>query len=200
MFYQRGRVVMTNKNKATVCGVGITVDEVVTDKDGKILKEYSLWTSMLNRSYSEKYQSRFPSYKGSSVSDNFKYYPYFKDWCNNQKGYGIEGWELDKDILVKGNKVYSEDTCCFVPKEINQIFTGNSKTNSTLPQGVCLHKRFGKYFSTLSTDKGRKYLGYFSTPEEALIVYKRAKEDYIKYLANKWKDQIDPRVYEALVT
>ena len=43
------------------------------------------------------------------------------------------------------------------------------------------------------------YLGVFETEMEAFYAYKEAKEAYIKELANKWKDQIDPRAYDALM-
>lgn len=43
------------------------------------------------------------------------------------------------------------------------------------------------------------HLGYFDTPEEAFYAYKPVKEAYIKALAEKWKDQIDTRAYEALM-
>ena len=45
----------------------------------------------------------------------------------------------------------------------------------------------------------KKTLGYYITAEEAFYAYKQAKEAHIKEVANKWKDQIDIRVYEALM-
>ena len=103
---------------------------------------------------------------------------------------------LDKDILIKENKVYSEDTCCFVPQEINALFVKRDKLRGEYPIGVSFHKSRGMLRATLNN----KHLGYFNTVEQAFQVYKQAKEDYIKEVANKWKDQIDPRVYDALVS
>lgn len=177
-----------------VFGVGI-VGEEATRVNNRQTKERELWSSMLTRCYDDKYHSRFQTYIGCSVSDNFKYYPYFKEWCNKQVGFNIEGFELDKDILVKGNKVYSEDTCCFVPKEINSIFVKRRKYRGNFALGVDYCKQ-RKLFRSRCREK---HLGFFSTESEAFLAYKQAKETYIQEIANKWKDQIDLRVYEALM-
>lgn len=179
---------------SSVCGVGVIGDET-TKVNSKVLKEYLLWHNMLKRCYCEKLHKRKPSYETCEVSENFKSYPYFKEWCNSQIGFNQDGWHLDKDILVKGNKVYSEDTCCFVPKEINILLVKHDKRRSDYLLGVDCHKN-RKQFRARCSDK---HLGWFNTELEAFHVYKQAKEQYIKELANKWKDQIDPRAYEALM-
>lgn len=70
---------------------------------------------------------KYPTYKDCEVSENFKSYEYFYEWCNKQIGFGNEYWQLDKDLLIKGNKVYSENTCHFIPKEINLVLTKSDK-------------------------------------------------------------------------
>ena len=112
----------------SVYGVGVLGDAVVSE-NGVKLKEYKLWRALLGRCYNTKTKNRSPSYAGCSVSDNFRYYPYFKEWCSRQIGFGREGFELDKDVLVKGNKVYSENTCCFIPRELNQALAMNQTEN-----------------------------------------------------------------------
>lgn len=185
-----------DKLKPSVCGVGVIGYET-SRVDGVVLKEYALWLSMLHRCYGKKSQNC--SYKDCSVSDNFKCYPYFKAWCNKQIGFNKEGFELDKDILIKGNKIYSEDTCCFVPKEINILLTRRNKARGRYPLGVSYHKNHKKFAANISVDGNQTYVGYFNTEGEAFNAYKHTKEAYIKELANKWKDQIDPRVYGALI-
>ena len=156
---------------------------------------FQLWKNMLKRCYSEVSFKKSPSYEQCLTSETFNHYQQFKTWCNQQLGFGNTGWELDKDILVKGNKVYSEDTCCFVPKEINLLLVKHDKGRGNYSLGVDYHKS-RKQFRTRCSDK---HLGWFNTEIEAFNAYKTAKEDYIKSLANKWKDQIDPKVYEALM-
>ena len=156
---------------------------------------FQLWKNMLKRCYSEASFKKSPSYEQCLTSETFNHYQQFKTWCNQQLGFGNTGWELDKDILVKGNKVYSEDTCCFVPKEINLLLVKHDKGRGNYSLGVDYHKS-RKQFRARCSDK---HLGWFNTEIEAFLAYKEAKEAYIKEVANKWKDQIDPRVYDALI-
>ena len=183
----------------SIYGVGI-IGEEPTRIDGVVLKEYMFWVNMLTRCLSSKYHDKHPTYKGCTFSENFKYYPYFKEWCSNQIGFGNEGWHLDKDILVKENKVYSEDTCVFVPREINNLLALNNSNRGEYLLGVCYSKQHNKFAAQLNKFGKKVKLGVFNTEQEAFNVYKKVKEDYTKEVANKWKDQIDPRVYDALMT
>lgn len=183
-----------DKMLPTVHGVGVLGDEQ-TKVDGKTLKEYELWCSMLKRCYSIKYHTDFPTYAGCTVSENFKYFPYFKDWCNQQIGFDEDGWQLDKDIIVKGNRTYSEDTCCFVPREVNTVVKKKYGTNVE----TYARKPSNRPSAILGIKGKSVHLGTYDTQEEAFLAYKQAKEAYIKEVANRWKDQIDPRVYEALM-
>ena len=198
------RDVVKDKLVPSLYGVGIFGDEVVR-VGGKLIKEYMLWSSMLQRCYSTIYQQKRPTYKGCGVSNSFRTYSYFKDWCGKQVGFNQlddEGkyFALDKDILIKGNKVYSEDTCCFVPQEVNSLLVNRKGGRGNTLIGVSYHKRSKKFVVKLSTGKGvQSNLGSFDTEVEAFKVYKQAKEKHIKEVANKWKGQIDGRVYEALI-
>jgi hypothetical protein len=58
---------------------------------------------------------------------------------------------------------------------------------------------WGKYIVGFSKRSKTKHIGYFVTELEAFLAYKEAKEQQIKVVANRWKDQIDPRVYDALM-
>ena len=187
-----------DKHIPLVKGVGCC-DISTIDSNGKRLKEYQAWIAMLSRFYDEKYSNKYPTYKDCEVSDNFKYYPYFKEWYFKQIGHDQESWELDKDILVKGNKVYSEDTCCFVPKDLNNLLTHRKKDKGLYPVGVSYKPRINRYIAQISKFKKVIHLGCFATPEEAFQAYKQAKEAYIKEVAELYKDQIDVRVYEALM-
>lgn len=185
-----------DKFAPTVCGFGIVGDSKIRCDDGSIEKEYRRWEYMLNRVYGRPTKT----YIDCEVSFEFKKYEDFKSWCSKQIGFDREGWQLDKDVLFKGNKIYSPETCCFVPSEINNIFIKQQNIRGEFPIGVWFDKRSVKYQADVCTGGNtRKRLGYFDSPEDAFYAYKKAKEDYIKEVAKKWKDQIDTRVYDALM-
>ena len=184
--------------KPEVFGVGF-IGDVPTKIDGKKTLSYRHWCNMLQRCYCEKYKIMKPTYGECVSSVNFTSFKFFNEWCNSQVGFGNEGWSLDKDLLIKGNKLYSEDTCIFIPQVVNSLILNKKSIRGNLPIGVSKHKEMNSFSSSLSVNGKMKYLGSFNTPEDAFLEYKQAKEDYIKEVANKWKDKIDPRAYEALM-
>lgn len=188
----------------SVVGVGIVGDEVISH-NGKLAREYVVWKSMLLRCYDKEVKIKQPTYTECETSENFKHLEFFNRWCNAQVGFNSvddhsKPFVLDKDVLIKGNKLYSEDTCCFVPSEVNVALTKSDKSRGDLPVGVTLNKQGTGYVARVQIGNGkRQHLGTYATQEEAFYVYKGAKESYIKKIANKWKDQIDLRAYEALM-
>jgi hypothetical protein len=189
-----------------VCGVGVyEKGKYVAYVGGISTKEYRIWISMLQRCYLTSVQTKYPTYIGCSVSENFKNFQWFAEWCNNQIGFGIKGYQLDKDIIIKGNKVYSEDTCVFLPKPVNMFLTDCKRLRGSLPIGVTLHKLFrvnGKIDTyiraCISSDNKNISLGSYDTPEAAFAAYKEAKEAMAKQLAIKWAGMVDDRVITAL--
>ena len=188
-----------------VYGVGISEkgefkrSEVV---DGKwvVTKEYRLWAHMLERCYSDECHHRQPTYARCAVSDNFKNFQWFAKWCQSQIGFGMQGYQLDKDILVQGNNIYSEDTCVFVPRRINLLLTKSDATRGIYPVGVAWKQANKKYVARCNDGSGKqKQLGYFLTPEDAFYNYKTVKEALIKSLADEYKGILDHRVFTALM-
>ena len=198
--YLRG-VGMIDKNKPTVCGMGIVGYKYgVTNGDGIHCAEYVYWKSMLNRCNSKLYKSRRPTYEVCTISENFKHYEYFYEWCNKQIGFGVDGFEIDKDLLIKGNKVYSENSCVFIPNEINSLLTKSTASRGEHLIGVCWHKKDKSFVAQVNKSKGgREWLGSFKTELEAFNAYKIAKESFIKEQAEIYKGRVDQRVYEALM-
>ena len=189
---------------ASVYGVGIPGTKYPPTINGVKTKEYGLWQSMLERCYSDTFKKRRPTYEDCEASENFKSYEYFYEWCNKQIGFGNEGNEnpfhLDKDLLTKGNKVYSEDSCVFIPNEINLLLTKRTTSRGEHLIGVCWHKKGKAFVAVVNKNKGKqKHLGCFNTEIEAFNAYKQAKEAFVKEQANKWRGKIDERAYEALM-
>jgi hypothetical protein len=180
-----------------IYGVGINDGKYPATVKGKIVNEYNLWKNLLGRCYSPKVQKKHPTYIGCSVSENFKNYSYFYEWCQNQTGFDQGDFHLDKDFLIKGNKLYSEDTCLFLPRGLNNLLLSSKAVRGDLPVGVSARKN--KFQARCCTDKPSRNMGLFNTPELAFQAYKQAKEDFIKLQAEKWKALIDPRAFAALM-
>ena len=184
----------------SVFGIG-TVGTKYPISEGDVLtKEYMLWYNMLRRCYSDNSKKKNPTYEGCEVSNKFKSYEYFYEWCHNQIGFGVDGFELDKDLLVKGNKVYSEDSCIFIPKNINLLLTKCEASRGKHLIGVSWSNTNNAFVAMVRKNKGKsEWLGLFKTEPEAFNAYKKAKENYLKEQANKYKSQIDLRAYNALM-
>ncbi len=183
----------------SVFGVGVAGTKYLNRVNGRKTKEYVLWCHMFERCYSDAYKKKYPTYEVCKVSDNFKSYEYFYEWCHKQVGFNKE-WHLDKDLLIKGNKVYSEDTCVFLPSEINSLLTKREALRGEHLIGVSWCKKANAFKASVNKNKGKQeHLGYFKTEIEAFKAYKIAKEAFVKEQANKWKGKIDIRAYSALM-
>ena len=184
----------------SVYGIGVFGNKYPSRVNGVKTKEYKLWHSMLVRCYSDTIKKKHPTYEGCEVSDNFKSYEYFYEWCHSQIGFGNKDWHLDKDLLVKGNKIYSEDSCVFIPQEVNTLLTKRTNSRGEYSIGVSWSKTSKAFVATVAKNKGKtEWLGYFNTEIEAFNAYKQAKESFIKEQAEKWKGKIDNRAYNALM-
>ena len=186
---------MANISKKLVFGVGVKGGGVAA-VNGKPTKAYATWTSMLQRCYYPKCLSRQPTYIGCSVYSDWLFFPTFNAWFDENY---VEGWHLDKDLLVTGNKIYSHDTCIFVPPPINTLFNDNGRARGEYPIGVSLRKRTGKFQAQLNIDGKVKHLGYFNTVEDAHRTYLIVKKENVIRMVNEWQEKIPVRLYEALI-
>lgn len=185
-----------------VCGVGFNDGKYPTSEGGRgsrKLKQYRHWKNMLERCYNDKTRENYPAYDLAEVSENFKSYSYFYEWCELQQGFNEDGWHLDKDLLVKGSKLYSEDLCLFLPAEINVLLVKSDSTRGIYPIGVSFCKHKGLFESRIRVDNKNKFLGYYHDPLGAHNKYKHVKERHIKEVANRWRGSIDNRAYSALI-
>ena len=169
--------------------------------NGKHTKHYDVWSDMLRRCYDFKYIQQHPSYVGCRVHDSWLNFQIFSDWFQSNY-YQIEGEQicLDKDILSKGNKIYSPDTCIFVPQTINKLFTKSNEIRGRFPVGVYYKKENKKYIAQCNVNKKQKHLGCYDTPEEAFQVYKNFKEKHIEEVAEEYKNKIPTKLYNAMIT
>jgi hypothetical protein len=187
-----------------VYGVGINdadyvqqMEEVV---DGKrklvwICPFYKTWRSMLERSYSKKYKLKRPTYEHVSVCKEWHLFSTFKSWMQEQDW---EGNQLDKDLLVSGNRVYSPEACVFVSGQVNNFMINSGATRGGYRIGVCWNKQRGKFVAQCRDPFAGigRYLGYFPTENEAHEAWLAKKLEHAHALA---AIQTDERVANALI-
>ena len=172
-----------------VYGVGINDvydDTFIGKRPGP--KYYQTWQRMFERCYSPRYHQNHPTYINCSVSKEWIYLSNFREWFNENY---VEGYQLDKDLLFPGNKVYGSDTCVFVPRNINQLFTFSNSNRGEYPLGVCYDKSVNYYKSRCSNRNGKQITKHFKDPTEAHFWYLEQKIDVInQYLQEDYSEQI----------
>ena len=165
-------------------GLGVNDSIYLTENiiDGKrfACPFYVKWKSMLERCYSEKYQMKMPTYKGCYVCDEWLIFSNFKAWMSKQDWHGKQ---LDKDILVQGNKIYSPSTCIFVTQNINTLTSDNKAKRGKFPVGVNFDKQKGKYEARFSVNGRSVRVGNFLNPSDAFEAYKIEKYKHISSIA-----------------
>lgn len=175
----------------------------IHDKNGKLTKCYNAWHDMLKRCYDEKFHKNHPTYINCKVAKKWLNFQNFAEWFY-ENYYEIEGQRmcLDKDILVKGNKIYSPDTCIFVPEKINTLFVKRNNDRGEYPIGVYYNKRDKKFKAQCNVcdlkERKRKNLGLYDSSQQAFEVYKQFKENYIKQVADEYKNKIPKKLYDAM--
>lgn len=162
---------------------------------------YVVWRSMICRCYDKEYQKIKPTYIGCSVCDEWRYLSAFKKWFDENY---VDGYQLDKDILKPGNRVYGPSTCCFVPPEINILLIGPPKRKSGLPRGVYRYgrnRKFSAIISDISQKNKHRIIGKYDTIEEASRAFNEARVQKIHSIAQEYFDKhlITERVYDALI-
>jgi hypothetical protein len=177
-----------------MCSIGYRGGENVDCTSESYLK----WHDMINRCYNAKFHERQPQYKGCTVCEEWLNYSNFKVWYDKNKIAGTS-LDLDKDILFKGNKVYSPETVAFVPHAINTLFLNCKKNRGDLPVGVSFSERDKKYSAEMSFMGRQIKLGTYDTVESAFARYKEYKENFIKDMAEQYRDEIPYKVYEAMI-
>lgn len=188
----------------TVCGIGYLGEgKYKVSENSKKTRIYQTWIDMLKRCYSEREHKRRPTYIGCKVDEKWHNFQNFAKWYE-ENYYEVEGetMELDKDILFKHNKIYSPETCIFVPKTINSLFVKRQNYRGESVIGTKFKN--GKYMVRCclinpKTGKSKKeHLGYYETEEKGFEVYKYYKEKNIKEVADYYKDVIPQKLHNAM--
>lgn len=175
---------------ANIGYVGVGRYKIWVDK--ALTKNYVVWCTMINRVYNKKGLLKHKTYIGCAVDERWRNFQVFAQWFEqNYKSEYMQDWQLDKDILVRGNKIYSPETCCFVPREINSQF------RAVIPKGVT--KKDKMYYATISKWGSKNYLASFDNFKEASEFYIINRKRYIIELAEKYKKELSADCYNKLI-
>ncbi len=180
--------------RPNVFGVGFIGDGHFISKS----PAHSSWESMMNRCYSKSSAANNPTYKSCSVHPDWHNFQNFAKWY--EENYPNDGgnYQLDKDLLLVGNKIYSAGRCVFVPSWLNSFTENALAIRGDYPIGVTYFKRDGNFRAQCSLNGKKKHLGYFSTPEAAHLAWRKYK---LQLAINKKTemDAIDLRIYPNVV-
>lgn len=192
-------LVKTSKflRKKLVQDVGIfEKGEYKAHENKKMTRVYSLWKSMIRRCHTNG-DEKLHTYKDVTVCGEWLYFQNFAKWYyENYNPKTMQGWDLDKDILCSDYKIYSPETCCFIPQELNKMFSSNTVKKSGLPRGITYNK--GWYKATISCNKERFHLGISKSLEEICTIYDEHRRRCIQATAERLKDVLPKIVYEKL--
>lgn len=179
-----------------ICGVAI--NDLIDCKDFRGNGAYERWMAIITRCYNKKRLQLHPTYIGCSICDEWLIYSNFKKWF--ELNY-IEGYSIDKDLMIIGNKVYSPEACSFIPNYINILLTDRSNGRGLYPLGVSYDTVKDGYKACISINGKVRHIGYFKTPNEAHIAWAIAKKKYVGESATKafQNKEINEKIYNSLL-
>ena len=188
-----------NPYKKSVYGVGfLGAGKYKAKRNERHDPAYRSWHSMMQRAYDPKYLKIKPTYNGCKVSEEWQNYQNYAEWFYSQGNSQKKGFQIDKDLRIIGNKIYCKEACSFMPLQINVVLNDRGALRGIYPQGVTSH--YLGFRASISVRGSVVLLGTHSTPEAASIIYKKAKENYLKEMAEQYRADIHPEVYNNLST
>lgn len=199
-FIERPATKLSLAKRNSVHGIGINDANYIVNPrvDGKVVRcpFYLVWSNMIERCYCQRFQLRRPTYIGCTVAKDWLTFSAFKMWMEKQDW---QGKQLDKDILILGNKIYSPESCVFVSGAINSLLANNEIIRGEYPQGVSFFKRDETYKAQCKVNGKTKHIGYFKTINKAESAYLRFKSDLILKVARESEAASNPRLQAALI-
>lgn len=188
-----------NPYRPNVYGVGFFgVGDFKGFGGGRATPEYGAWRSMISRCYNKQVHKTRPSYTDCFVDERWHNFQVFAEWYTSHEHYGLD-YQLDKDLLVAGNKIYSPETCSLVPAQINSLIRENQRKKGDCPSGVSYHKASKKYIAAVSQDGKNIHIGAHNCPVEARKAYLEVKKRLVREKALEWKGKIRQDVFKALM-
>ena len=186
-------------SRRAVQGVGINDAPYMVKQPNskvKVCPYYRAWHNMITRCYSAAYQKQQPTYQGCSVVKDWLIFSNFRRWMEGEYWCGKQ---LDKDLLIEGNKVYSPVSCIFVSMELNVLLADNSKRRGNYPQGVSFDTERARFLSRCKVKGKGKNLGRFDCVNRAELSYVTFKANHVEEAAYSEEALADSRLTPALL-
>lgn len=162
---------------------------------GVHIDSYATWKNMLKRCYDHRWQDKNKTYIGCLVCEDWLTFSAFKRWFDLNC---VPEWQIDKDLLVSGNKMYSADRCVFVPKSLNSFLTAHDADRGPYSIGVTYHKQKKRFVSQISVNGVREHIGHYDSAKEAHLAWFNRKIE-LAYEYRELCDSIDPRLFEGFL-
>lgn len=169
-----------------ICGVNV------------MCPSYAAWVNMLTRAYSSSYHKRQPTYRDVIVCDEWLTFSNFRKWWINNY---IENYQLDKDLLFIGNKIYSPEACIYVPRWLNNFILDRKSSRGEYKVGVYKHKKNNNFIARCRNPKskgGVEYLGVFDNDIKAHNAWLTRKLQIATELKPEM-DSINIKIYPNIV-
>ena len=193
----------TKKKNKKVYGGGINDYNLPVYIDGKPIRPYKTWAEMIRRGFCPKFKEKYNVYHDCKVCDDWVYFTNFLDWYQEQDP--PEGWVLDKDLLVRGNRIYSPNTSVFIEHSLNCFMTESTKARGMFPLGISFREKTGRYIAQCRSVETNKetHLGCFLLLEDAVSAYNNFKwgqaQVWIDRVSNDHRyDKNRQKIIEAL--
>lgn len=157
---------------------------------------FSRWKHVLNRCLSQKFKSKNPTYRDCEICSDWLLFSNFKKWMEKQDW---QGKELDKDILIQGNKTYCPEACVFIDSMVNTFINSQESSRGSSMIGTSLVKATGKFRARCRNPLTgeSEYIGNFDKEEDASKAWRARKLEIAIQLA---ATQSDHRVAKALIS
>lgn len=180
-----------NKWKRTMLGIGyLGCSDAEATMDNCI---YSKWANMLQRCYDENAHKLKPYYAPCTVDIEWHNFSNYREW-HKENMMCDRKVDLDKDILIQGNKVYGSETCTLIPHFTNTVFEERGANTN-----ITLNRETEKYDVVMNVLGKKEEVGTFDTEEEARQGFINYKQEYIRNVAEKCKDKVPHKTYEAMM-
>lgn len=183
-----------------IYGVGINDSEYIVCPriNGRMMTcpYYQSWQNMMERCHSDRCKAIHPTYINSTSIAEWRTFSKFKAWMTTQDW---QGKELDKDLIVPGNKIYSPEHCIFLSKKLNSLLNDHARKRGVYPQGVTLNAKLGKYRSRCNVNGKEFHIGYYATEIEAELSYLKFKSDLIRNIAYEQEALSNKKIQEGLL-